>query len=333
MSKTTTVYLITGFLGSGKTTLLNRIIKFFPKDRKLMILMNEFGDIGVDGFLVEDEEIDMLEISKESIFCVCVKTDFIKGLLDIVQRIRLDVLIIEATGVANPSDLRRDLKLSIFQDRFRFREQFCLVDAEFFEDTYDVFASVEKQIESATVFIINKVDRVDAQELIKVKEIIARHHPNPDIHETRYAQIPLENYLPELEGAAPSPEKTVAPKPVSPQDLDAFIDNLLSNAGNSMTPPDRLLSVSYVWQGEGVRQFEKAVTSIPAGIVRAKGVLQLDGEIYLFNYVLGCYEIEKFVEKRKISVLINRIVFIGPPEAITELAQVDFVGRLKLMNS
>ena len=49
MSASTDVYLITGFLGSGKTTFLNRIIEAFPKDRKLMILMNEFGDIGVDG--------------------------------------------------------------------------------------------------------------------------------------------------------------------------------------------------------------------------------------------------------------------------------------------
>ncbi|MBC2745103.1 MAG: hypothetical protein HGJ93_19285 [Desulfosarcina sp.] len=106
MSATTSVYLITGFLGSGKTTLLNRIIQSFPKDRKLMILMNEFGDIGVDGTLVDDDDLAMLEISKGSIFCVCVKTDFIKGLMDIAQRMQPDVLIIEATGVANPSQGR-----------------------------------------------------------------------------------------------------------------------------------------------------------------------------------------------------------------------------------
>ena len=76
MSATTAVYLITGFLGSGKTTLLNRVIQSFPKDRKLMILMNEFGDIGVDGQLIDDDDLAMLEISKGSIFCVCVKDRF-----------------------------------------------------------------------------------------------------------------------------------------------------------------------------------------------------------------------------------------------------------------
>ena len=295
-----------------------------------MILMNEFGDISVDGLLVEDEDLAMLEISKGSIFCVCVKTDFIKGLMDIAQRIQPDVLIIEATGVANPSDLRRDLKLSIFQDRFQFKEQFCLVDAEFFEGTYDIFTSVEKQIESATVFIINKVDRVKSQDLQTVKAIIARHHPDPDIHETRYARIPLEKYLPEIGGNTPASEKTAIPEPVSPEALDTFIDQLLTDPGNSMTPPDRLLSVSYTWQGDQISQFEVAVESIPDGVVRAKGVFQLGRETYLFNYVLGRHEIEKLAPKKKLSAHINQIVFIGPPEAIDALGQVDFRGRLQL---
>ncbi|MBW1866070.1 MAG: hypothetical protein JRI64_10750 [Deltaproteobacteria bacterium] len=64
MSDITDVYLIAGFLGSGKTTLLNRIIDRFPEDKKLTILVNEFGEIGVDGTLIEGEDIDMMEISK-----------------------------------------------------------------------------------------------------------------------------------------------------------------------------------------------------------------------------------------------------------------------------
>ena len=119
MTGATAVYLISGFLGSGKTTFLNRIIHAFPDNRSLMILMNEFGEMGLDGALVENDELDMLEISKGSIFCVCVKTDFIKGLTNIAQNIQPDVLIIEATGVANPSDLKRDLRLSIFKNRFQ----------------------------------------------------------------------------------------------------------------------------------------------------------------------------------------------------------------------
>ncbi|MCF6249286.1 MAG: hypothetical protein L3J69_18305, partial [Desulfobacula sp.] len=110
MSSITNVILITGFLGSGKTTFLNRIVKAFPKDQKLMILMNEFGEIGLDGTLVEGDELDILEISKGSIFCVCVKIDFIRALSEIAHKLKPDVLIVESTGVANPSDLEKDLK-------------------------------------------------------------------------------------------------------------------------------------------------------------------------------------------------------------------------------
>ena len=118
------VTVLSGFLGAGKTTFLNRVIERFPKDRKLTLLVNEFGEIGVDGTLVEGEDLDIMEISKGSIFCVCVKTDFIKGLYQLCMTVRPDVLLIESTGVANPSDLKRDLKLPIFKDRFRMKEQF-----------------------------------------------------------------------------------------------------------------------------------------------------------------------------------------------------------------
>ena len=163
MADSTQVYLITGFLGSGKTTFLNRIIDRFPKDQKLTLLVNEFGEVGVDGTLVEGEDIDMMEISKGSIFCVCVKTDFIKGLYALNTTVKPDVLLIESTGVANPSDLKKDLQLPIFENRFQFKEQFCVIDAAHFLDAYEVYASLEKQIASSSVFIINKIDTASAE--------------------------------------------------------------------------------------------------------------------------------------------------------------------------
>ena len=114
MSEPIDVYLISGFLGAGKTTFLNRLIKVVPEDVTFLILMNEFGEVGLDGTLVESEDLDMIEISKGSIFCACVKTDFIKALHEIAHTVHPDVMLIETTGVANPTDLDRDLKLPIF---------------------------------------------------------------------------------------------------------------------------------------------------------------------------------------------------------------------------
>ncbi len=327
MAGNTAVYLISGFLGSGKTTFLNRIIHAFPDNRKRMILMNEFGEMGVDGALVENDDLDMLEISKGSIFCACVKTDFIKGLMNIAQNIQPDVLIIEATGVANPSDLKRDLKLSIFKDRFQLREQFCIVDAGNFEDAYDTFVSVEKQIESATVFIVNKTDEVDAGTIQRVKQIVREHHPDPEFYETTFADIPLEKFIPESKEAGT--RNVCEDELVSDKTLEAVIDKLLQDSGASMTPPDRLVSGSFVWNGEHRSQFEEMMTLIPRGMVRAKGLFETSTGSYLFNWVMGRGNFEKIMQTEKMTPRMNRIVFIGPPEAINALGKIDFRGVLQ----
>jgi len=327
MSGITDVYLISGFLGSGKTTFLNRVIQGFPGDRKLMILMNEFGDMGVDGSLVENEDLSMLEISKGSIFCVCVKTDFIKGLMNIAQNIQPDVLIIEATGVANPSDLKRDLKLSFFQDRFYLKEQFCLIDAANFKDAYDTFTSVEKQLESATVFIINKIDEADDKIIQKVKQIVRKHHPNPDFFETTYADIPMGKFLPEVITSENQGLRQI--KPVSEEALEAAIDKLLQDPGGTMTPPDRLVSGSFVWKGMHCRQFEEMIKLIPADMVRAKGVFETSTGVYLFNWVMGRGQFKEIVQKERMTLLMNQIVFIGPPEVMEQMGRIDFSGTLQ----
>ncbi|MDX2446820.1 MAG: CobW family GTP-binding protein [Desulfobacterales bacterium] len=331
MPGTTAVYLISGFLGSGKTTFLNRVIQGFPSDRKLMILMNEFGDMGVDGSLVENDDLSMLEISKGSIFCVCVKTDFIKGLMNIAQKIQPDVLIIEATGVANPSDLKRDLKLSLFQDRFHLIEQFCLIDAANFKDAYDTFTSVEKQLESATVFIINKIDEADDKIIQKVKQIVRKHHPGPDFFETTYADIPLGKFLPEVIASEIQDIRQV--KPVSEEALEAAIDKLLQDPAGSMTPPDRLVSGSFVWKGMHCRQFEEMMKLIPDDMVRAKGVFETSTGVYLFNWVMGRGQFKEIVQKERMASLMNQIVFIGPPEVMEQMGRIDFGGMMQHVSS
>ena len=317
MAGTTDVFLITGFLGSGKTTFLNRIIHAFPEDRKLMILMNEFGDLGVDGALVEGEDLDMLEISRGSIFCVCVKTDFIKGLMDIAQNKQPDVLLIEATGVANPTDLKKDLQLSIFKGQFQLKEQFCLIDAANFEDAYDTFTSVEKQIENATVFILNKVDTADKDTIERVRQIVARHHPDPKFIETEYADIPLEEYLP-LEGQAaggPAPN-------IQAEELERFIDGLMASPGLSMMPQDQLVARTLEWSVEDAVLLEELAAQIPSGIARAKGIVRVGADAYLLNCVMGKTDLEKIEQRQGMEALLNKVVFIGTPEAVEQLDRV-----------
>jgi G3E family GTPase len=333
MSDFTGVYLITGFLGSGKTTFLNRIIDKFPKDKKLTILMNEFGEIGIDGTLIEGEELDMMEISKGSIFCVCVKTDFIKGLYELNNTVQPDVLIIESTGVANPSDLKRDLKLPIFNDRFQFVEQFCVLDAAHFLDAYETYASLEKQIASSTVFIINKTDLAPIETINKVKKVVHEFHPDPTFFETTYADIPLGQFLFTEEKASQADEDSVAPKRerrvLSENELDQFVDDLLDDPDLEITPPDRLLSVTYHWSGNDLEQVRDMAGRLPSSVVRAKGFLEEKGDIYVFNYVMGDWTIEASeIPENRIEHM-NVVVFIGPPESMEGIEEASKMGDWK----
>lgn len=331
MADTTRVYLITGFLGSGKTTFLNRIIDAFPKDRKLTLLVNEFGEIGVDGTLVEGDEIDMMEISKGSIFCVCVKTDFIKGLYELNSKVKPDVLLIESTGVANPSDLKRDLKLPIFNDRFDFAEQFCVIDAEHFIEAHGVYASLEKQIASSTVFIINKVDLASPENIDETKKIIRQFHPDPEFFETTYGDIPLDAYLnfsaPTTAGSeSPQPQNEI-PAPLSDEELENFIDDLLDSPDLEITPPDTLMSVAYHWEGDTLVQIRAMADALPSAIVRAKGFVEENDRMYLFNYVMGTWTVEETDIPRDRIQHKNIVVFIGPPESMEGIEKASRTGN------
>jgi G3E family GTPase len=316
MGAVTNVILITGFLGSGKTTFLNRVIKTFPEDQKLMILMNEFGEIGLDGSLIEGDDLDILEISKGSIFCVCVKTDFIRALNEIAQDLKPDVLIVESTGVANPSDLKKDLKLSIFKNRFQMKDQICLIDAAYFEDAYETFVSVEKQIASSTLFVINKVDLVPEKTVSAIKAIVGTHHPSPQFYETTYADIPMDRfYIKEPSGALEADTN----ENLSSRELDDAIEKLLENPDANATPPDRLLSAVYSWKGGDIDAFKSMVPLFPEKLIRAKGILSHGATTYLFNLVMSQHTIEVYSPGKDCTSLMNNIVFIGSPEVIDAL--------------
>jgi len=320
MSDATYVYLITGFLGSGKTTLLNRIVKIFPRNKKLTLLVNEFGEVGVDGTLVEGDDIDMMEISKGSIFCVCVKTDFIKGLYQLKNKFQPDILLIESTGVANPSDLKKDLKLPIFDDRFQFKEQFCVIDSAHFLEAYDVYASLEKQIASSSVFIINKTDLSSPEKIAETKKVIQGFHPDPVFIETTYADITLERFFDLQTGETGNrPDVSTPTDSLSTEELDHFIDKLLDSPDLELTPPDLLMSAVYKWTGNDLADIRAIAQNLPEGVIRAKGFVNDRDRIHLFSYVMGDWSLEKISLANRQVEHENTVVFIAPPPSIDRL--------------
>ena len=312
------VYLITGFLGSGKTTLLNRLIRAFPAHCRLMVLMNEFGELGIDGHLVEGPQgLEMLEISRGSVFCACAKTEFIKALAAIAGKIRPQVLIIEATGTANPTDIRKDLNLSLFEGRYRFREQICLLDAENFTAHYETFSAVEKQITAATRFVLNKIDRTSAAELENVRAILHTHHPDPRIHEAVYAQVALEDWL--HVPHAPDPLADQRAEGPALEDVEQTLSAVVNDPFGALVPPDPLGTAVYRWSGGDREAWADLTAQFPPGIVRAKGFVTIDGQTYLFSRVGRTHDLIPWENRPLSPETAGRLVVIGPPAALEVL--------------
>ena len=283
-----------------------------------LILMNEFGEVGLDGTLVEGEDLDMIEISKGSIFCACVKTDFIKALHEIATAVKPDVMLIETTGVANPSDLDRDLKLPIFAGAFHLRDKFCLIDAVHFLDTYESFLAIEKQLVASDVFIINKMDLAEPSVVHEIKEIVLGFNPDASFYEAIYADVTFDALF--RQGALGEAGAHVVP-PLSEEALEDYIDGLLADESAQVTPPDRLLSLVLRWPGGTKEEFEGWVGRLPK-LVRAKGLVDLGGELHLFGLVNGFSTTEPYRGPPPSDDLRDRLVFISRPEDIRGLEAV-----------
>ncbi|MEW6137135.1 MAG: CobW family GTP-binding protein [Thermodesulfobacteriota bacterium] len=306
------VYLISGFLGSGKTTFLNRILKRAPTDRKLMVLMNEFGDEGIDGVLIEDPELELMEISKGSIFCACAKGDFMKGLYRIATAIKPEILVIEASGAANPSDLATDLNNPVFKGVFLLRERFCLIDAENFVEQYEVFTAVERQVESTDRFIINKVDLSNKDTIERIKEVVRRHKPNAEFVETTYARVDFKGLFAEAQRV--ELEQSVTPdegeRLLSEAELDKLVEQALEDQAAQLEPADRLVSMTCRWLSGTLNDFRHVAENLPSDVIRAKGFVFENGRPYFYSHVGRSFELGPFEGRTLKNSTINRVVFI-----------------------
>ena len=169
--------MLTGYLGAGKTTLLNALLSgTYFAGKKMTLVINEFGKMGIDGQLVEPGDYRKYEINKGSIFCVCTKTDFMRIFQEIEQQ-RPDAVIIEATGIAETSDIEQLLYDSTFDNAFEIRANLCIVDGQYFIQTAAFLKAAVAQVRWADGLIINKKDLVTAEGLDQVRQVLTELNP------------------------------------------------------------------------------------------------------------------------------------------------------------
>lgn len=181
------LYLITGFLGAGKTTFLKTFIRLFA-GQKIQLIVNEFGKEGVDGALLSDLGAYLQEISGGSVFCSCRLDQFEKVLRESAE-IDADVILVEASGLSDPTGVRR---LFSQTDRFAHIEYMggvCLIDAVRFPKLYTTARTCVKQLASSDVAVVNKVDRANEEQLAQTLALVRGQRPDMPIIETSFGQV------------------------------------------------------------------------------------------------------------------------------------------------
>ena len=195
MTLQTPVTVLTGYLGSGKTTLLNRVLTG-NHGKRYAVVVNEFGEIGIDNDLIVNSDEEIFEMNNGCICCT-VRGDLIRILQGLMKRRgKFDGILVETTGLADPApvaqtffvddDVRRKTRLDAIV---------TVVDSRHFLDEVDRAPEAEEQIAFADVILLNKTDLVSSKDLAKVEARIRKINAYARLHRTERCGIELSEVL------------------------------------------------------------------------------------------------------------------------------------------
>ncbi len=195
MSDKVPVTVLTGYLGAGKTTLLNRILSE-PHGRKFAVIVNEFGEIGIDNDLVVGADEEVFEMNNGCICCT-VRGDLVRIIDGLMRRKgKFDAIIVETTGLADPAPVAQ----TFFMDenigrKTKLDAVVTVADAMWLRDRLKDAPEAKNQIAFADVILLNKTDLVSADELGEVEARIRGINPYAKLHRTERAQIAIDEVL------------------------------------------------------------------------------------------------------------------------------------------
>ncbi|MFP5221450.1 MAG: CobW family GTP-binding protein [Acidobacteriota bacterium] len=189
------VTVLTGYLGAGKTTLLNRILTE-NHGKRYAVIVNEFGEAGIDNQLVAHSDEEIFEMNNGCICCT-VRGDLIRMVNGLIRRKGdLDAILIETTGLADPAPviqtffLDQETKSNTSLDAV-----VTVVDARHFEQQLESSQQVREQVVFADAILLNKTDLVDEAGVAKAREAIRRLNPRAEIMASSRCDVPLDKVL------------------------------------------------------------------------------------------------------------------------------------------
>lgn len=267
------VFLISGFLGAGKTTLIKHLLTSqFNRGKKIAILVNEVGKIGVDGAILSGLNVDVVELTSGCI-CCSIKTDFFKAVQEIYQRFGPDFLIVEPTGVAQPGEILDVLGQPPLSEFCRVQNVVTVVDASFFKAKELLGPFYDQQIGGADILLLNKIDLVKEGLAQEVKSLLRKMNPWARILLTQNCTIEPAILF---EGSSAATGRTIQPS-FNSENLDQVGFQTFSFEDNC--PMDK-------------ERFVCFLESLPPTLFRVKGWVRFPDSSAMLDFSGGRYRIE-----------------------------------------
>ncbi|MGO9358101.1 MAG: CobW family GTP-binding protein [Xanthobacteraceae bacterium] len=189
------VTVLTGYLGAGKTTLLNRILSE-NHGKKYAVIVNEFGEIGIDNDLVIGADEEVFEMNNGCVCCT-VRGDLVRIIEGLMKRRgKFDAIILETTGLADPAPVAQTFFVDEdVQNKARLDAVVTVADAKWLSERLKDAPEAKNQIAFADVIVLNKTDLVSKAELAEVEARIRAINPYARLHRTERCQVALADVL------------------------------------------------------------------------------------------------------------------------------------------
>jgi G3E family GTPase len=293
-------FVITGFLGVGKTTLLINTVKNYFQDKKVAIVVNEFGEVGVDGSILKNVYSEVLEISEG---CICCKlsAEFEKGVREIIQDYNPQIIFVETSGTSEPFPIFMSLQnLGISVDGV-----ICVIDAKNF-DRYKDHSTAKYQIGGSNILVLNKIDLVSEQELNKIEKEVKEIKEKYNVKNILTGKPIFKNYILLKTKYGILPEEIF----LGTSDLEKISENLKEVAHSTHIYDDKFSQkIIYLPESMEFKELDKMLSNVPDNIYRIKGIVKLKDipTPLIVNYSFGDLTFEEFPNYKGKSFL----VFIG----------------------
>jgi G3E family GTPase len=306
-----TVDVVFGFLGSGKTTFITRVLREWGDREKIVVLVNEFGEVGIDGALLQGLGGNVVEMPSGCICCT-LQADFRSQIMDIFRTIRPQRVVIEPTGVATIGQIRSILEAQLFEEAFETIRYVLVADATGFMGLYKANPRfVESQARGAHLILLNKCDRVDRKRAVLIRDALSALNTEATVLMTEFGAVDWGQYqaalTTTLDTGAWHAGRDLAPGPhPAEQEHGEGLFHIHEEQDTLGYESFGLVYEGLTFDRQMLQDlFEQLNASKMGEVVRAKGIFLVNGKWILMELASGEFSSQpvKQAENSRVSVI------------------------------